>query len=539
MIIQNSYWNYYLAFRIKNYRTHLKEMDAKKAESGITAYICDDSIFKNTTIDNIMQERKCEALKQHQKFGKCNLEELHQMYIKNELVEYYFDFDDEMNDQLENAIEASINQISLVMNGYRQMTNVFGSGKCGYYVLMPIKVYFTEWNYVYCPVSIQLLTNGNGVIKLQMPLKAIDMKLLSNYPLRRWFLNIKIWEALYMTDGEQCYKILDGDTDGIDDIVIALQTYVRNFFSKSLVDGDRFIGMETFVITECDKYSLSKLTLYDRDVVEQMYRFAYPENFAMIPNQDELNTFFEKAHFNASGIHVVCGDRGRLIMYADVDALMKLNNRNYIESKNQYLNNSIAATFDLYILLALAQKDNEMTIYWLSEQDRHTINSMMVQYYANANYLDSLLAVAPKHGKIFYERVKNMLDSCIVDFNEMLHRMQSIELYEKSRLEEQQTLSLNRVTLVFTVFFGLPLIQETLTTIKTILGAKKDLIPKINCGQFSMVIWGVLLIVLLVEEIDRNAEYEGIKIEDDSLIRSKIKKGVLLLLMKIYKNKKS
>lgn len=49
--------------------------------------------------------------------------------------------------------------------------------------------------------------------------------------------------------------------------------------------------METFVITECDKYSLSKLTLYDRDVVEQMYRFAYPENFAMIPNQDELNTF--------------------------------------------------------------------------------------------------------------------------------------------------------------------------------------------------------------------------------------------------------
>ena len=45
--------------------------------------------------------------------------------------------------------------------------------------------------------------------------------------------------------------------------------------------------------------------------------------------------------------------------------------------------------------------------------------------------------------------------------------------------------------------------------------------------------------VLLVEEIDRNSEYEGIKIEDDSLIRSRIKKGVLLLLMKIYKNKKS
>ena len=54
-----------------------------------------------------------------------------------------------------------------------------------------------------------------------------------------------------------------------------------------------------------------------------------------------------------------------------------------------------------------------------------------------------------------------------------------------------------------------------------------------------MVMWVVLLMVLLVEEIDRNSEYEGIKIEDDSLIRSRIKKGVLSLLMKIYKNKKS
>lgn len=33
MIIQNGYWNYYLAFRIKNYRTHLKEMDARKVLS--------------------------------------------------------------------------------------------------------------------------------------------------------------------------------------------------------------------------------------------------------------------------------------------------------------------------------------------------------------------------------------------------------------------------------------------------------------------------------------------------------------------------
>lgn len=55
------------------------------------------------------------------------------------------------------------------------------------------------------------------------------------------------------------------------------------------------------------------------------------------------------------------------------------------------MNNSVAATFDPYILLALARKDNEMTIYRLAKNDRHTINTKMTQYYANANYLDSIL----------------------------------------------------------------------------------------------------------------------------------------------------
>lgn len=67
--------------------------------------------------------------------------------------------------------------------------------------------------------------------------------------------------------------------------------------------------METFVITECDKYSLSKLTLYDRDVVEQMYRFAYPENFAMIPNQNELNTFL-KMHISMQVVSMLCAEIG-------------------------------------------------------------------------------------------------------------------------------------------------------------------------------------------------------------------------------------
>ena len=68
----------------------------------------------------------------------------------------------------------------------------------------------------------------------------------------------------------------------------------------------------------------------------------------------------------------------------------------------------------------------------MSEQTKHAISRNMIQYYANANYLDSMLLAAPKNGIDFYNEVQKMFNNFSGDFIKMLERMQRIEDYEKS-----------------------------------------------------------------------------------------------------------
>lgn len=482
MLIESGYWNYYLAFRIESYQKHLKEIHSMSENTGVLAYISDQTTLVKSTLQEMLENRKNGA------------------------------------DMLEQAIQESIDQVRFFDFSYAKMLSGSGRGKCGYYVLMPLKLYVSDLEFTYCPVYIQLLTNGNGFIKLQVPLKNILSEKLSNYPIKKWYTQIEVWHELLEKDGDKRYKILKDEMMGIEDIMYALQKYVQNFFSESIVDRERFIALETVVIAESKNCDINKIGENDLDGIQQMYRLAYPENFAITPNEKELKEFWEKARFNANGVHVVCGERARLILYTDVEKMIKRNGRNDILSKNTYLNNSMAATFDPYLLLAMAQKDNEMTIFRLVESDRHTIKDRMKQYYANANYLDSIMLNVPKHGKIFYTKVRDMLDHSTADFKEMLQRIQNIEEYEKTRLTEKQNNSINRVTLIFTVLFGLPLIQETLLTVKTVLNVQRDLIPKVSTGQISFLIWILLIIALLVDIIERSLEYEGMSAKDVCLI---------------------
>lgn len=212
-----------------------------------------------------------------------------------------------------------------------------------------------------------------------------------------------------------------------------------------------------------------------------------------------------------------------------------IHERKDIEEKNEYFNSSISASFDPYILIALAQKDNEMTIYRLAEKDRHTINAKMIQYYSNINYLDGILVNIPKHGSVFYKKVKEMLDNSMIDFTEILHRMENVELYKKTRLIEKQEDSLNKFTLIFTVLFGLPLIQDMLMVIKEVVGIKKDIVPILNTAQISFVIWMLLVLMLFMDIVERSLEYEGVSINEKSIIISKIKK---ILIFHLYKKRK-
>ena len=539
MIIEEGYWNYYLAFRIDNYQKHVLEMTKEKLLSRVVAYVSGDTVLVNKNNKDILDKRKENFNEAKLKLsGKEKLSDLQDLYEKNDLPESFFDFNVSANDLLENKINDSIDEVNFASYGYQSVFGTFGKEKCGYYVLMPLKMYYSEWDYQYCAVYIQLLTNGNGVIKLEVPINNTPTDVLSSYPMKRWYSYIKVWDALYSPNGEEKYKILSGEINGVEDITDALMRYVQNFFVESIVDKDRFLGFESFVISKTAKSEILNVNESNHRLLEEMYYFALPENFALTPNKEQLKKFWSESHYDASGIQVVFGDRARIVMYADVSLMLSRNRREDIVSEVEYLQSSVSASFDPFILLALAQKDNEISIYRIAEQDRHIINRKMTQYYSNLNYFEGIMLSAPKHGVDFYKRVREMLDECMIDFREMLHRMQIIEDYEKLRLNEKHNSLINKFSLIFTVLFGLPLIQESLLVLKDILKLRGDIIPFITIGHISLVTWLVLLFILFTDYIDSYIEYEGYRVKSSSSWGKRFKEIFFVIGLRLIKKRK-
>lgn len=539
MLIDEGYWNYYLTFRIENYEKHLIEIEKKKEFSGIIAFVAGENVLVNKEVEDLLEDRKrqmreCLSTLQEDE----TIEKLHELYKSDSLPEYYFDFDRELQDLLDKQIEESISQVRFISHAYGQVLHTFGEGKTSYYALMPLKMYLTEWEFVYCRVYIQLLRNGIGVIKLEVPLKSVLAEDVSNYPMKRWFSYIKVWDALFSVDGDRRYKIVAGETEGVQDITQILINYVKNIFSESIVDQDRFTGFETFIISKSSNCDIINTSKSNEKSLRQIYHFAFPEDFALEPCKEELRQFWDSAHFNASGVHVIKGDCGRLVMYADVSQLLQRNERGNVEDRNDYLQASVTGTFEPFLVLALAQKDNEISIYRIAEKDNHIINKSMVQYYGNANYLEGMLMDAPKHGVHFYREVRKMLDDYPVDFRKMLDRMQRIEEYEKLNLNEKQNNLLNRFTLLFTVLFGLPLIQDTLNILKLACGIQYDFIPAITVSQVSFVLWLIILFCLITDNISEYLEYEGIQIEGRKSFKFRIKSLLLVVLGWLFKMKR-
>ena len=131
-----------------------------------------------------------------------------------------------------------------------------------------------------------------------------------------------------------------------------------------------------------------------------------------------------------------------------------------------------------------------------------------------------------------------MLDECMIDFREMLHRMQIIEDYEKLRLNEKHNSLINKFSLIFTVLFGLPLIQESLLVLKDILKLRGDIIPFITIGHISLVTWLVLLFILFTDYIDSYIEYEGYRVKSSSSWGKRFKEIFFVIGLRLIKKRK-
>lgn len=262
MLIKSGFWNYYLAFRLKDYREYVKCIPKMHMQKGIIAVATEDTILENPAVDHWLHDRKAVMEKWINKKMAGELSEVEEelkMYRENILPEHYFDIVRTANGQWKDVFQGHIRQSEYnlfeknkAFNQILSYNNTGDSYTC--YAVMPVKMYISDWEYIYCPITISLFDNGWGVLKLAVELRNVDADNFSLEPLKNWYQRIKIWDAFYSENGEEKYKILGGEIGqaSIRDIQHVCHKVIHKVFDGFLEDKDRFSGFETILLSETD-----------------------------------------------------------------------------------------------------------------------------------------------------------------------------------------------------------------------------------------------------------------------------------------------
>ena len=462
--------------------------------SGIIAIQENEETLISPLIDCVLEQRKMTVRDYRENNAKLGREELWRLYVSNELPEMYFDFNENMEDLLELSIEDSKRDIVFSRYGLKTMFGEAATQKIVSISLMPLKVYRSISEFDYCPIVINLFGTGNGVIKLTVPLFNLDFEELSHYPNKRWFEDIKVWDALFNEGGGESYKIVTHN-DSLDDVIVILRRYLEHVFGDCIISRENNIGFESFVLCETSNPIINELGIVEIDNKKRLYHLAVPEDFGINITEQVLDEYWNKHHFDSNSVHFLMGKRARMIIYGDPRSMALFYNRSDIEDKNKYFLTSVNGTFDPYILISIAKKDVELTVYTFVEHDIRSLRINMQHYYANLNYLDSIMIRTPEHGLQLYALLEQMLEHLPADYKKMIERFEALDkISNNDQLEKQENL-MRQITLVFTCLFGLPLIHDSFTLLKRIIIPAYD-VPIISVDFISFFSWIIINVLM-------------------------------------------
>lgn len=506
MVIETGYWNYYMSFRLADNKKLIHNIKTRDYFEGVIGVALNGDILKNSSIDEYFEERKNVMLPLiERKFSEAWDETIEQqLYVENKIPEYYFDFiniDGQYIDILEsNFLECidEIHEINKVFNSMVQETHR-GSWQC--MALMPLKVELKPFNYEYCPVYIYLFENGYGVIKVSIKISECDVACFSSYPMKTWFNDVKAWEPLMNMGGRKEFKIYTSASDNQDITIISyiLERYIYRLFDENLLDERIFSCFETFSIGGTKPTQLWEINKMGSDTEKRdVYRFANPENIMSQMSPEIWNGFWNDFHMYFNGFHLLKGNNCRLIMSIEPDILKEQFGRKEIGDFGSYLNISIQRSFDMFLVIALCQKDDELYLYRVSQLNIHNIDKQMAKYNQNQNYFENFMDIAPHNARLFYSVIREINDNSFVDTNVRTERLKQIESYQKNLFIEKRSLLFESVALIASTLFGLPIICDTLTILRRAFLPAGDLISGEFTPKLAIVVWFGIIVLMSI-----------------------------------------
>ena len=467
MIINEGYWNYYMAFQVRSHADILKCMqEGRYSEFLIASYMAGDIVFN---------------------------------------VHY----EEPENKQLKLFVDGMIP----VLGGTGEaITAVFGDAineRTTISLMSPIKMRSVNGSETFCPIFMFLLNTGLGVLKLRVPLIEFPVERFQAMPLQKWYKEVTVARE---TENQSVKVQMEKENDTVDDIVALMRHIIQNTFKGHLISADKNLCYESLVLSKTSKPNILNKS-FTQDELREVYHICYPENSLEFPNATKVREFWDNEHKDIGGIDFVTGVPARLLIFSDVDKLLKAHNRTDCNNSLEYLENSMQFSYDWSICVALWKKLNEMNLFNASDGNYHKVNFNNAVYNLRENELDAMLDLCPYNSQLVFGLVFENMGLSMNPFSNRVDRLLKLEQYAKERLEEKRNLIFEVIAFVITAIFGLPAIRETLYILRnTFWKPGIDLISWMSVDGAGVLVWILIIISFIYRLLKNTIQYKAYKL---------------------------
>lgn len=500
LLIQEGYWNLYMPFHIQSNEQLFRNLAANNSIKGVIGGTMDDIIFKNNRIKDFFETRKL-AIAHNGKDHKNKELEPERGFSNKE---------GRVVDSLLEACEYSLEEVADIIQVFNMLTQNINKEKWMAIALMPLEIKMDNIHCDYCPLYIYLFENGYGVIRTSIRMVNIESSIVSTYPMGKWFEEVKMWQPLTeKQENKYIEEYRHVECANALSITNLFQQIIENIFNGNLLEKNMLICFETFTIAKAQSKPIWDInTRGTEEERSAIYSLANPEEimYGHIENK-KWKEFWEYNHSTVNGIEIIHGNPCRAILFGDKRLLEVQEEK--IENLGGYFNLSISKTFEMFLIIALCQKDSELYLYQVFENDQYSIDKEMVKFNLNQNFFDGFLDVAPINAKKIYYIIKEINSKVFSDVNIRVNRIQEINTYQRSVFLDKKTYILEVVALVASVLFGLPMINDTIQIIRSLFLPNGDWIEGNVTGIISFLIWSLLIITVFGHLLGARKEYSN------------------------------
>ena len=406
--------------------------------------------------------------------------------------------------------ESALEELVYIQNtlfSSRQMYGVSQGDFVVSYLLNPFYVKLCNDEIVLANISLNLYINNLAIVTVKIPLKNIDAELLYSSNIDECISEIKLPANKFDTT-EEFKNVTDLNIPaGVGTIRRIVHIYIESIKGRKRIET---LGFDCFHNVMLARYSEQTNSL--KDASNNLKRFIYKT--LNTPVNDDRNhiegvkEFYENAYWGNNNYRFYFSKRGGCLSIVSADLLKKIRKRFDSEiccTDNNLICNEAFRTInfdiDYAIHIFILKFSNMKATYWNTAYRSHNQQQITKNKFNYLKTENMILEMQERcYGSVseLISKMQELMPYYIKEdlLQRKIRNVESLIEFDKEKRINRQQLVISLIGLLVTIFIGLPMVKQTLITIKSIFSIGD--IPYVTLEGFSFCIWIVTIALIII-----------------------------------------